>query len=182
MRFTETKLKGAWIIDIEPHEDERGFFARLFDAKEFEARGMNPFNAQSNMAHNEKAGTMRGMHFQLPPATETKLIRCVRGAVYDVVVDFREDSPTYLEHVGVELTADNRRALYIPGMFAHSYQTLEDNSDVIYQVSEYYAPGVESGLRYDDPRLAIEWPLPVSVISEKDRNWPLLEERLGAAR
>ena len=180
MRFTETELSGAFVVDIDPKEDERGFFARLYDASLFEQHGMNPRIAQTNLAHNRRAGTLRGMHYQLPPATETKFVRCVRGAIYDVIVDLRADSPTYLRHFGVELSAANGRALYLPGMFGHGYQTLEDDSDVIYQVGEYYAPDVERGLRHDDPALGIEWPLEVTVISEKDRSWPLLEQPVAA--
>jgi dTDP-4-dehydrorhamnose 3,5-epimerase len=176
VRFVETKLKGAFIVEPEPIADDRGYFARAFDASLFEQHGMNPVTAQANLSHNHRRGTMRGMHYQLPPATETKFIRCVRGAIYDVIVDMRPDSPTYRQHVGVELSADNAKALYVPGMFAHAYLTLEDDSGVIYQVGEYYTPGQERGLRYDDPALGIEWPIPVEVVSDKDRSWPLLEE------
>ena len=176
MRFIETKLSGAFIVEAEPREDERGHFARAFDASLFEQHGMNPVTAQCNLSHNHRRGTMRGLHYQLPPATETKFIRCVRGAIYDVIVDMRPDSPTYREHIGVELTAANARALYVPGMFAHAYLTLEDDTAVIYQVGEYYTPGQERGLRHDDPALGIEWPVEIEVISEKDGSWPLLQE------
>jgi dTDP-4-dehydrorhamnose 3,5-epimerase len=125
------------------------------------------------MSFNYNKGTLRGMHYQVPPAAETKFIRCVRGGIYDVIVDMRPESPTFLQHIGVELTADNRRALYIPEMFAHGFQTLSDDTEVLYLVGEFYTPGYERGLRYDDPALKLEWPLPVSVISEKDANWPL---------
>jgi dTDP-4-dehydrorhamnose 3,5-epimerase len=177
VRFIETELAGAFVVELEPNRDERGFFARAYDAKLFEAHGMNPFVAQTNLAYNVRRATLRGLHYQRPPATETKFIRCVRGAVYDVIVDLREGSPTCLRHVGVELSAANRRALYLPGMFAHGYQTLEDETDVLYQVGEFYTPGVEAGLRHDDPALGIEWPLETAVISQKDRAWPLLAER-----
>ena len=175
MKFTETKLKGAYIIDLELKQDYRGFFARTFCAKEFEAYNLKPTVAQCNLSFNYKEGTLRGMHYQIPPATETKLIRCIKGAIYDVIIDMRPDSPTYLEHIGVKLTAENRRALYVPEMFAHGYQALADETEVIYQVSEFYTPNRERGLHYDDPLLGIEWPMPVSEISEKDTNWSLLE-------
>lgn len=176
MIFTETKLKGAFILDIERREDNRGFFARAFCQKEFADHGLNPLIAQSNVAFNRKKGTVRGMHFQFPPAAETKLVRSTRGAILDIIVDLRPESPTYLEYIGVELTADNHRALYVPERFAHGYQVLEDNTETSYQVGEFYTPGSEGGLRYDDPGLRLKWPLPVTEISEKDANWKLLEE------
>lgn len=175
MIFTQTKLKDAFIIDLELREDHRGAFARTFCAKEFEAHGLKPTVAQCNLSFNHKAGTLRGMHYQLPPAAETKLIRCTKGAIYDVIIDMRPDSPTYMEHIGVELTADNRRALYVPEMFAHGYQALTDGAEVVYQVGEFYTPGYERGLRYNDPAFGIAWPMPVTVISEKDAAWPLFE-------
>lgn len=173
MIFTETKLKGAFIIDIEQREDNRGLFSRTFCANEFAERGLKPNVAQCNLSVNYKKGTLRGMHYQATPASETKLVRCTRGAIYDVIIDMRPKSPTYLCHIGVELTAENRRALYIPEMFAHGFQTLTDDAEVVYQMSEFYTPGYERGLHYDDPILGIEWPLPVSEISEKDLSWPL---------
>jgi dTDP-4-dehydrorhamnose 3,5-epimerase len=172
--FTETALSGAFIIDLEPIRDDRGFFARTFDARQFEERGMRPLVAQCNVSWNRVKGTLRGMHMQLAPATEPKLVRCTHGAVYDVIVDMRPDSPTYLQHVGVELSADNRRQLYVPDMFAHGYLTLTDGAEVSYQVGEFYSPGHERGLRHDDPALGIEWPIPVTVLSPKDAAWPLL--------
>ncbi len=175
MIFTETKLKGAFIIDLEQKPDPRGFFARTFCAQEFEAHGLKTTVAQCNLSFNHQAGTLRGMHYQVAPATETKLIRCTQGAIYDVIIDMRPDSPTYKQHIGVELSADNRRALYVPEMFAHGYQALTDGAEVIYQVGEFYTPGYERGLRYNDPAFGIEWPQPVSVISEKDAAWPLFE-------
>lgn len=178
MKFTETELTGAFIIDLEEKPDSRGFFARTFCAKEFEAHGLKPIVAQCNLSFNHKQGTLRGMHYQIAPATETKLIRCTQGAIYDVIIDMRPESPTYLSHIGVELTAENRRALYVPGMFAHGYQALTDDAEVTYQVGEFYTPGYERGLRYNDPLLGISWPLSVSEISEKDGNWPLLESIL----
>ena len=177
MRFSETQLSGAWIVDPELREDDRGFFTRAFDTKLFEQHGLNPFNAQSNISRNYRRGTLRGLHYQLPPATETKYIRCMRGAILDVIVDMRPGSATYLKHISVELSADNCRALYVPGMFAHAYLTLQDDTDVIYQVGEYYTPGQERGLRYDDPALGIDWPIDVEAISDKDRAWPLLDEQ-----
>ena len=153
MIFTETKLKSAFIVDIEPREDERGFFARGFCQREFEAHGMKPMIAQANIGFNRRKGTLRGMHFQFPPAAETKLVRATRGAILDIIVDLRPESPTYLQHVAVELTADNHRGIYVPERFAHGYQALEDNTETTYQVGEFYTPGSEGGLPYDDPRL-----------------------------
>lgn len=175
MKYTETQLKGAYIVDLEPRSDHRGFFARTFCANEFAELNLKPAVAQCNVSYNHSRGTLRGMHYQLPPATETKFIRCTQGAIYDVIVDLRPESETYLQHIGVELTAENRRALYVPEMFGHGYQTLTDNTEVIYQVSEFYTPNRERGLRYDDPALGIEWPLPISEISVKDTNWSLLK-------
>jgi dTDP-4-dehydrorhamnose 3,5-epimerase len=177
MIFTETKLKGAFIIDIERREDSRGFFARGFCQREFEAHGLKPVIAQANVAFNLKQGTVRGMHFQFPPAAETKLVRCTRGGIVDIIVDLRPESPTYLQHIAVELTGDNYRALYVPERFAHGYQTLEGNTDTSYSVGEFYAPGTEGGLLYNDPRLGLEWPLPLSVISDKDKVWKPLSEQ-----
>lgn len=176
MIFTETKLAGAFTIDLERREDARGFFARAFCQKEFAAHGLKPVIAQANIASNRKRGTLRGMHFQYPPAAETKLVRCTRGAILDIIVDLRPESPTYLQHVAVELTEDNQRALYVPERFAHGYQALRDDTDTSYQVGEYYTPASEGGLRPHDRRLGLEWPLPVTVISDKDRNWKLLDE------
>ena len=173
VRFIETKLKGAFILNLEERADERGFFARTFCAREFEAHGLKPTVAQCNLSFNHEEGTLRGMHYQVAPAAETKLVRCTRGAIYDVIIDLRPDSPTHLQHVGVELSEQNRRALYVPGMFAHGYQALTDGAEVVYQVGEFYTPGYERGLRYDDPAFGISWPLEVSVISEKDASWPL---------
>ncbi|MDW8201018.1 MAG: dTDP-4-dehydrorhamnose 3,5-epimerase [Cyanobacteriota bacterium SKYGB_h_bin112] len=175
MLFEETKLHGAFIIDLDKKSDARGYFARGFCAKEFEEHGLKSTIAQCNISFNHKQGTLRGMHYQVAPATETKLIRCTRGAVYDVIIDLRPDSPTYLQHIGVELTSENGRALYVPEMFAHGYQTLTDDAEVMYAVSEFYTQSSERGARYNDPKFGIEWPLPVVVISDKDANWPLFE-------
>jgi dTDP-4-dehydrorhamnose 3,5-epimerase len=180
--ITETPLGGAFIVDIEPLADPRGFFARTFDAREFSARGMRPDVVQCNLSYNHARGTLRGLHMQLPPATEPKLVRCTRGAIHDVIVDMRPDSPTYLRHFAVELTAENRRQLYVPDMFAHGYLTLTEAAEVAYNVGEYYTPGAERGLRHDDPALGVAWPVPIAVISDKDRGWPLLDESRAVAR
>ena len=156
------------------HEDRRGLFARTFCAREFKEHGLASGFVQCNVSLNRKKGTLRGLHFQRPPACEIRLVRCIAGALYDVMVDLREDSPTYRQHLGVELTARNRRALYIPERFAHGFQALEDDTEVFYQISEYYMPEVSAGLRYDDPKLGVKWPLPVANLSERDANWPLL--------
>jgi len=176
MIFTETRLKGAYIIDVERREDSRGFFARSFCQREFEARGLNPLIAQANLAFNSKEGTVRGMHFQYPPTAETKLVRCTRGAILDIIVDLRPESPTYLQHISVELSEDNYRALYVPERFAHGYQALRDSTETAYQVGEFYAPEAEGGLLYDDPQLDLTWPSPVTVVSEKDRAFRPLAE------
>ncbi|MEM7556421.1 MAG: dTDP-4-dehydrorhamnose 3,5-epimerase [Cyanobacteria bacterium P01_A01_bin.84] len=174
MQFTETELKGAFFIDLEQKPDHRGFFARTYCAKEFEEHELKGVVAQCNLSFNHKKGTLRGMHYQTPPAAETKLVRCTKGSIYDVIIDMRPESPTYLSYIGVELSEENHRALYVPEMFAHGYQALTDGAEVVYQVGEFYTPGYEKGLRYDDPFFNIEWPLEVSVISEKDSSWPLM--------
>ncbi len=172
MIFTGTKLKDAIIIDVQKLEDNRGFFGRTFCQKEFEKMGMNMNVAQANVSFNRKRGTLRGMHYQLAPYGEVKVVRCTRGAIYDVIIDMRRDSATYKQWVGVELREDSYRMLYVPENFAHGFQTLEDETEVIYQVSQFFTAGSERGVRYNDPVFAIDWPLDVSVISEKDRNWP----------
>lgn len=177
MIFTETKLAGAFVIDIERKEDSRGFFARVFCQREFEAHGLKPVIAQANVAFNRVKGTLRGMHFQFPPVAETKLVRCTRGGILDVIVDLRPESPTFLDHIAVELSEENSRALYVPERFAHGYQVLRDSTETSYQVGEFYAPGCEGGLLYDDPRLGLNWPLPVSEISEKDRLWKRIDDQ-----
>ena len=174
--FTETRLKGAFIIDLEPREDERGSFARTFCQREFEDRGMKPTIVQASIATNRRKGTLRGMHFRYPPAVETKIVRCTRGAILDIIVDLRPESSTYLEHIAVELSAENMRALYVPERFAHGYQTLWDNTEASYQMSERYTPSAEGGLPHDDPGLALKWPLPVTVISVRDCNFRPLAE------
>lgn len=174
MVFTETKLKGAFIIDLEPIQDERGFFARTWCKKEFEAHGLNPNLVQCNTSFNRKKGTLRGMHYQTAPYEEAKLIRCTMGAIYDVIIDLREGSGTFRQWVGIELSARNRRMLYVPENFAHGFQTLEDNTEVFYQMSEYYYPEYAQGIRWDDPLFAVEWQLPIEVTSKKDRTSKLL--------
>lgn len=175
MRFTETMLAGAFILDLELREDPRGFFARTFCQAEFEAHGLKPDVRQANTSYNHARGTLRGMHYQIPPAAESKLVRCTRGAIYDVIVDLRPESPTWLQHVGVELSAENHRQLYVPELFAHGYLTLTAGAEVSYQVGEFYTPGYERGIRFDDPALAIEWPAPIEVVSDKDSAWPWFE-------
>lgn len=176
MIFTETKLRGAFTLDLERRDDSRGFFARAFCQREFNQHGLNPVIAQANIAFNKKKGTLRGMHFQYPPAAETKLVRCTRGGILDIIVDLRPESASYLDHIAVELTADNYRALYVPERFAHGYQVLEDGTETSYQVGEFYAPATEGGLLYKDPQLGLTWPLPVTEISPKDNAWKLLSE------
>jgi dTDP-4-dehydrorhamnose 3,5-epimerase len=173
--FTETELSGAFVIDLERREDDRGYFARAFCQNEFAAQGLKPVIAQANVAYNRAAGTLRGMHFQFPPAAETKVVRCTRGAIIDIIVDLRPESPSYLRHVAVHLDEENARSLYVPERFAHGYQTLVDNTETSYYVGEFYAPDEEGGLSPSDPRLALEWPLPVATISEKDSRWSLLD-------
>src|SRR4051812_30522925 len=187
MIFSETRLRGAFILDLESRDDNRGFFARVFCRRELAQHGLNPVIAQVNIAFSKRKGTLRGMHFQFPPAAETKLVRCTRGAILDIIVDLRPESPTYLEHVAVELTADNHRALYVPERFAHGYQVLEDATETSYEVGEFYTPDSEGGLMYDDPALGLTWPLPVAEISPKDSAWTLLDaiepemkQRMGA--
>lgn len=174
MKFTETKLAGAYIVEPEPYEDARGFFARTFCAREFGEKGFASLFVQCSVSMTRQGGAIRGLHFQLAPATEAKLVRCTAGALYDVIVDLRPNSKTYLQHIGVELTAGNRRALYVPEMFAHGFQTLEGDTEVFYQISAFFTPDLARGLRFDDPKLGIKWPLPVATMSEKDRQWPLL--------
>jgi len=180
--FTETKLKGAFIIDIERREDNRGFFARVFCQKEFVDHGLKPLIAQANVAFNKRRGTLRGMHFQFPPNAETKLVRATRGAILDIIVDLRPESPTYLQNVAVELSADDHRALYVPERFAHGYQALEDGTETSYQVGEFYAPAADGGLSPFDPRLGLKWPLPVTEISPKDAGWKPLDEVEGEVK
>lgn len=171
MIFTETKLKGAFIVDLEPFDDERGFFARAWCKREFREHGLSSDVKQVNLSYNIRKGTLRGMHYQIEPYGEAKMVRAVRGAIYDVIIDLRPDSPTYQEWIGVELSMKSHRLLYVPENFGHGFQTLTDDAEVLYQVSQFYTPGAERGIRYNDPTFAIEWPLDVTAISEKDQNW-----------
>jgi dTDP-4-dehydrorhamnose 3,5-epimerase len=177
MIISKTAIEGPAVIDLDLRSDDRGFFARTFCIEEFGAAGLQTVVEQCNLSGNYRAGTLRGMHFQIAPHPEAKLVRCIRGAIVDIIVDMRPESPTRLQHVAVELTADNRRAFYVPPYFAHAYQTLTDDTEVMYQVSGSYEPSAERGLRHDDPVLGIQWPLPVSVISAKDASWPLIADR-----
>jgi dTDP-4-dehydrorhamnose 3,5-epimerase len=168
MIFHETPLAGAFTIELEPRSDDRGFFARAFCQHELADHGLETGIAQANMSYNFKRGTLRGMHYQLPPHAEVKMVRCIAGAIYDVIVDLRKDSPTYLKWHGVELSAANRTMLYVPRGFAHGYQALSDDSEVLYLVTEFYAPGAERGLRWNDPAIGIRWPVADPILSPKD--------------
>lgn len=172
MIFTETRLQGAYLIDLEPIADERGFFARSWCRREFEQHGLKTDLAQCNLSFNHHQGTVRGMHFQLAPHREVKLVRCIRGAIYDVIVDLRSESPTFKSWAGVELNAENRRMFYVPEGFAHGYQTMVENSEVFYLTTQFYQPDAERGCRWNDPAFAIQWPLEVTQISNKDKGYP----------
>lgn len=169
MIFTETELGGAYIIDPELLEDERGAFARVFCASEFQAKGLAANFPQCSISTNRKKGTLRGLHYQIEPCAETKLVRCTMGTLYDVIVDLRPDSPTFKQWTACELSAENRKTLYIPKGFAHGYQTLADNTEVFYQISEFFAPGYSRGIRWDDPAFKISWPSEEKIISLKDK-------------
>lgn len=173
MIFTETKLKGAYVIDIEPREDERGFFARSWCEDEFKKHGLNPRLVQCNISFNKKRGTLRGMHYQIAPFPEAKLVRCTMGSIYDVIIDLRPDSPTFKQWQSVELTAENRRALYIPEDFGHGFQTLTDYSEVLYQMTESFHPECARGVRWNDPAFAIEWPIKETTIANRDLSYIL---------
>jgi dTDP-4-dehydrorhamnose 3,5-epimerase len=181
MRFIPAPLEGAFVVDIEPRGDDRGFFGRAFCAREFERHGLNAKIAQINISTNSRSGTIRGLHYQIAPALEAKFMRCIRGAIFDVMVDMRPESPTYFHWFGAELTADNNRAVFTPEMFAHGYQALSDDCVVIYSASEFYAPECERGIRYDDPAIGIRWPLPATDLSLKDQSWPLVMRNKAAA-
>ena len=174
MIFTETKLRGAYLIDLGKHEDERGFFARSWCAEEFESHGLNARLVQCNISFNKKRGTLRGMHYQAAPYEEAKLVRCTMGALYDVIIDLRSNSPTYKEWVSVELTAQNRRAFYVPEGFAHGFQTLVDETEVFYQMSEFFHPECARGIRWDDPAFGISWPIFNPIVSERDSFFALI--------
>lgn len=185
MKYTPTDVDGVMIVDIEPHRDDRGFFSRAFCAEEFEEFGLLTGVVQTNISYNYTRGTLRGLHRQVPPHAEAKLVRCTRGAIADVAVDVRPESPTYGRHVMVQLSADNRRALFLPPYVAHGFQTLADNTEVFYQMSGPYQAGAGQGFRWDEPEFGIDWPLPVTVVSDKDANWPLLrsvEQLTGTLR
>jgi dTDP-4-dehydrorhamnose 3,5-epimerase len=175
MKFRETKLRGAYVIELEKLQDDRGYFARAWCQQEFLKNGLDVDLVQCNVSQNPRKGTLRGMHYQDPPHAETKLVRCTRGAVYDVIVDLRPDSETFLQWIAEDLTADNGKIMYIPKGFAHGFQTLEENSMVFYQVSEFYARDYCRGVRWDDPRLNIAWPHDVAVISTQDKGWRELD-------
>jgi dTDP-4-dehydrorhamnose 3,5-epimerase len=173
MVFKEIRLKGAFIIELEKIKDDRGFFSRAWCQEEFHAHGLDSNIAQCNLSFNAARGTLRGLHYQIAPYEETKVIRCTRGKIFDVIIDLRPKSPTYLQWTGIELSLENRKMVYVPENFAHGYLTLADNTEVFYQVSQFYSPGSESGIRWNDPSINIKWPeIPNLIISEKDKNWP----------
>jgi dTDP-4-dehydrorhamnose 3,5-epimerase len=172
MIFTPTKLQGAFILEVKKIEDERGFFGRSWCRRELEEHGLNANVVQANVSYNKVKGTLRGMHFQKAPHQETKLVRCTRGAIYDVIIDLRPNSPTYKQWIGVELTEDNYRMLFVPEDFAHGFITLQDNTEVTYQVTQYYTPGAEGGIRWNDPAFNIQWPIEPTVVSGKDQAHP----------
>ena len=174
MRFTQTPLANGYLIELDRHPDQRGMFARAFCAREFATLGLETVFVQANISSNVSAGTLRGLHFQREPHAEVKLVRCINGSIYDVIVDLREGSATQYRWFGAELSQDNGLAMYVPKGFAHGYQTLTDGAAVFYFVSTFYAPEAESGLRFDDPRLAIRWPRAVTELSAKDATWPLV--------
>ena len=176
MRFTETDVVGARVIDPSPHQDDRGRFMRAWCAREFAEHGINFAPVQANMGLSIRKGTMRGMHYQIEPALEAKLVRCTRGAIFDVVVDLRPASSTYGRWFGTELSAENGRMLYLPEGCGHGYQTLQDDTEMHYMASAYYTPDAARGVRFDDPAFQIQWPLAVTVISEQDRSWPLVQQ------
>lgn len=172
MTFEPTLIPGAFVIHLTLIQDQRGFFATPFTADGFRARGLNPVVAQSSLSQTTRRGSVRGMHYQRPPAEEAKLVRCFRGAIFDVIVDLRPDSPSYRRWTSCELSAANRLALYVPEGCAHGFQTLDDDCEVYYQISHGYAPALAAGIRYDDPIINISWPLPVTIVSPRDRAWP----------
>jgi len=172
MIFTETKLKGAYIIELEPLEDERGFFARNFCQKEFKEHGLNPRIVQCNISFNKKKGTLRGMHYQVVPHQEAKLVSCIKGTIYDVIIDLRPDSSTYCQWFAMELSAEDYKILYVPEDFAHGFQTLEDNTVVFYQMSEFYHPECARGVRWDDSTFKIEWLVSEKIMSDRDCKFP----------
>jgi dTDP-4-dehydrorhamnose 3,5-epimerase len=178
--FREAGLAGAWLIDIEPQEDERGFFGRTFSRDDFAARGLKADFLQCSLSYNRRSGTLRGMHYQAPPHAENKLVRCTMGAVLDVIVDLRPGSPTFLRWVQFELSAENRRSLYVPELCAHGFMTLSDDTEVSYQITEYHHPESARGARWNDPLLGIRWPREPAVISARDQAHPLLDPSLSS--
>jgi dTDP-4-dehydrorhamnose 3,5-epimerase len=174
MIFRETRLKGAWVIEPEPVRDERGFFARTYCEEEFASRGLETRYVQSNISYNRRRGTLRGLHYQVPPHEEAKVVRCTRGSMWDVIVDLRGSSSTFGKWIAHELSDDNRLALYVPKGFAHGFQALSDDVEVLYHMSTVYHPGSAAGIRFDDPAISIQWPLPAEFVSERDRLLPLL--------
>ena len=179
MEFSRTRLADAMVIDMQRHEDSRGFFARTFCAREFAEPGLVTEFVQDSQSYNRARGTLRGMHFQTAPHREVKLVRCIAGAVFDVIIDLRADSPSYLEWEGFELSAESGRTLYVPEGFAHGFQTLADDTHVLYAISHPYVPEASAGVRHDDPAFGIAWPLPVAAISDKDAAWPLVDRAKG---
>ena len=179
MQFHETPIAGAWVIEPAPHLDDRGRFMRAWCAREFAEHGVRFTPVQANMGYSARRATVRGMHYQEAPALESKLVRCTRGGVFDVLIDLRPESETYRRWFGVELTAEGGRMLYVPEHCAHGYQTLEDGAEIYYMASEYYSPAAVRGVRFDDPAFAIHWPLPPGAVSEQDRTWPLVEPAGG---
>jgi len=173
LHFTETGIASAWMIDSKFHQDERGRFFRAWCSQEFQEHGITFLPVQANMGLSVRKGTVRGMHFQIKPALEAKLVRCTRGAMFDVALDLRPESPTYGKWYGTELTADNSRMLYVPEGCGHGYQTLEDDTEMYYMTSQFYTPNAARGARFNDPVFAIQWPLAPTVVSDQDRNWPL---------
>ena len=180
MIFRSTEIKDTWLIDIEPHRDKRGFFTRTWCEREFVANGLETRIAQESVSWNLVRGTMRGLHLQKPPHEEVKIVRCTRGAIFDVVVDIRPRSPTFLRWLGFELSADNHRALYVPKGCLHGFQTLVDETEVFYQISNFYAPESATGYRYDDPVFSITWPLPITAIGDNDLHWPAFRVEPGS--
>ena len=177
MKFTETKLKGAYIIELEKFVDERGFFAREFCKNEYEKLGLANNIVQINVSYNKHKGTLRGMHYQLTPKAEDKIIRCIKGSIYDVIVDIRANSETFGEWVGIELSSENRKMIFVPKGFAHGFQTIEENSEVHYFHTEFYSPECEKGIRCNDPKIGIKWPLSITEISKRDESYPLISEK-----
>jgi dTDP-4-dehydrorhamnose 3,5-epimerase len=179
MRFLETELQGAWLVEIEPISDNRGFFSRTFCVSEFAKRGLETNFVQHSLSYSAARGTLRGMHFQAPPHGEVKIVECIKGAIWDVIIDIQPRSPSFGQWRSFQLTAENRCQLYIPAGFAHGFETLSDDTEVRYLISAFYEPSAASGIRHDDPVFAIPWPLPVAVISAKDQTWPDFADRLN---